>query len=195
MSVTEKLKKQMQDEHVKMLEMLSNDMTSIDKVDDDNYLYEPEFRKYFLPLIKGDIEVNEENMKRFYHNLVSVCQNPYTELKIVDKNKNTIFVLPPLMLHISEDSALLKQFSFYNLVHDYHNSNELPAVKERRLKEIATGLTKYIQPDSEEERYYLDNLRKMYEYYGMLNNDTSDSNVDTKTDMDKEDVTDIFDYD
>ncbi len=193
MSITDKLKRQMQDEHIKMLERLSEEMVKLDEPVDENYIYESEFKKYFLPLIKGDIPVNEENMKRFYHNLVSVCKNPYTELKVVDQNKNTLFVLPPLMLHISEDSLLFKQFNFYGLIRDYHGSNELPAVKERRLKDVANGLIKYIKPDSEEERYYLENLRKMYEYYGIVKReDPIDNEDETKQD---EDISDIFDYD
>ena len=155
------------------------------------------FKTHFLPLFTKEIELNEENMRRFTHNFLIVTDSLFIPISVVDDNSNEVlFTMPPMMLSMESD-GLTKDISFSKLLNKYKtlkdNTNPLG---DKLLDETTSFLKKTVKPSEDTLTKYITNLDIIYKRYGIY--DKEEIPIEEKiesSDNIKEEINDIFDYD
>jgi len=192
-----KLKEMQERSIIEYLEEASNIVSEVLKYEDEP-LVESDFIKYFLPLLKGDIEPNEENIKTYIENMYNATGSYYRGIKVIDdKTKEELFVLPPIMLDIDPDSIVAKNVDYYKMVNMFKQiSDNNPFEAEKFLGKATEGIAKATKPDEEQLKKYLDGVVKMFKRYNInFESNEKSKNKETLKQTEPEDsISDFLDY-
>jgi hypothetical protein len=137
--------------------------------EEDVELIESDFKKYFLPVISKEVEPNEENIQRFLHNLYNATGSYYRGLKIVDDNtREELFVFPPIMLEVDDDSPIAKNINYFKLITMYKTIAETNTSEaDNLIKGLAASADSFIKPDKEKLKKDANGVMKMLQRYNL----------------------------
>jgi len=153
-----------------------------------------DFDKYISPFFTGKVPISEENIAAFLTNVLKVTGSYFRGIRILKDGKPFLYY-PPLLLDIKHDEVL-ENIAFSRVVKEYKALLNDPFGKDKLLLEsVSDGLSKVINVDYEKVKDYLEKLKELYAYYGLLKKNPDKENKDTTTNEDNEDIGDIIDYD
>ena len=166
----------------------------------NNKIRESDFIKFFLPLIKKEVEVNEINVNIFLHNVYMMTGSYTLPLEVwSDDLKEKLFTLPPIFMDIDDDNPLVTNISYGKLVNKYKRMSEMDSkIGDEFLDKAVRKLGDLLKPSKEEEAYYIKEIYKMYKRYGIINEESQQNKKDiikTKELEVLDNGDEIFDYD
>lgn len=185
--ITDKLK----EEAKSHLEKVTGELTPL--VDVKTTIKETDFLRYLFPLLKGDLEFNEDNMERFTHNILALTNSLYVPIDVIEDNSSKhLFTLPPIMLQVG-DMGSMNEISLSKVMNKFkslQDSNSLMA--DDYLKESINSLKNIIKPDNESIEKYIIEFYKIYKRYNLLPKEAIIEEDDTP--FEDKSMSDIFDY-
>jgi hypothetical protein len=159
---------------------------------------ESDFKKYFLPLIKKEVPINEDNVNIFLHNVYMMTGSYSVPMEVwTDDLKEKLFTLPPIFMDIDDDSPLVSNISYGKLVNKYKRLSETnQKIGDEFLDVTMKKLSDLLKPTPEQEAYYIKEIAKMYKRYGILHDEANQNEKDLKKKNEIELMgDDMFDYD
>jgi hypothetical protein len=157
---------------------------------------EKDFKTYFLPIFKKEIELNEENINRFINNIYILTNSYNKPIQIIDdRNGKPLFRLPPLALDV-KDNDLLKNINYTNLINMYNVMNDSgnTTMANSKLAGLTNALGEIVQPDDQMISSYNEDIIFMYNRYNIKYQKDNNGNTITNTIIPEEDEIE-YDYD
>ena len=195
MSELERVNEQMKQDNYDALEMHSQCIQELNVVDPVN-VKEKDFKIYFLPVFKKEVQINEDNINRFINNIYILTKSYNKPLNIVDdKTGSILFRLPPITLDPKED-GLLKSINYTNLIYMYNVMNDSGngAMANNKLAGLTNALGKIIKPSDQTISSYNDDIKFMYDRYNIsYKKDENGEPIENTNVKEEEDIE--YDYD
>lgn len=194
MSELEKLNEQIKQDNYDALEAHSSCINELNVVVPVN-VKEKDFKIYFLPMFKKEVEINKENINRFINNIYILTNSYNKPLNIVDdKTGNVLFRLPPIALDPKED-GLLKSINYTNLINMYNAMNDSgnSVMANNKLAGLTNALGSIIKPSEQDVSSYNEDILFMYNRYNIPykkdeNGEVVDNTIDSEEEIE-------YDYD
>ena len=136
---------------------------------EDVEIKERDFKIYFLPMFKKEIEMNKENINIFIDNIYILTKSYNRPLQIIDdKTGDKLFRLPPIALDIKDD-GLLKNINFVNLINMYNTMSDSgnTMMADDTLSKLTNALSNEIKPDEKTVSSYNEDILFMYKRYNI----------------------------
>jgi len=130
---------------------------------------ETDFKKYFLPMFKKEIELTEDNINTFINNIYILTNSYNKPIQIVtDDLKDKLFKLPPITMNI-KDSELLHNINFYKLINKYNVISESnnPMLESKALTKLTNAVSNVLAPDENDVNEYTKDILFMYKRYNI----------------------------
>lgn len=153
-------------------------------------LHENDFRTYFLPLLLGDVELNDTNKETFYNNIEKVVGGHQVGIRVIDDDDKELFKLPPLLMGVNTDVDVNNMISYSKLINQYHlSATSQPATADKLLQQSVGKIGKILDMKESDFEQAIVEIDKMYRYYDII---TPDKETITE-DKIEDDISSLFD--